>query len=202
MKNNKQPKIGVYLARFQPLHNGHLKVINEALKECDKLVIILGSSNKFDMIRNPFNFKLRVKMLTESLNPEYLENIEIFELADWSQESIIKDNFIWGHYLYYNIVSRIKQKQFTIYYSDSPSIINSWFDNEVNKYITIRLLDRKNDYNGISSTKIRHALLENSNDSDIFLKEMLPPAVYKRKSELSDILVKICKKPKQDFTMK
>ena len=32
-------KIGVFIARFQPLHKAHMFVIEKALKECDKLVI-------------------------------------------------------------------------------------------------------------------------------------------------------------------
>ena len=43
---------GVILARFQPVHNGHLALIKKAVKENDKVVLLVGSSDKFN-IRNP-----------------------------------------------------------------------------------------------------------------------------------------------------
>ena len=64
---NKPKKIGVFLARFQPIHNAHLYVIETALKECDHVAIMLGSSNKNNMPRNPFDFNLRYNLLMDSL---------------------------------------------------------------------------------------------------------------------------------------
>ena len=138
-----QKKIGVFLARFQPLHNAHLYVIEKALKECDKVVIMLGSSNKNNMIRNPFDFNLRYNLLKDSLkNVKDMERINIFELPDWSQESKEEDNLTWGSYLYYNVVSRINQKSFTIYYSDKPEYLLSWFTDEIKEKISCRFLER------------------------------------------------------------
>ena len=203
MKDKNTAKIGVFLARFQPLHNAHLYVIETALKECDEVVIMLGSSNKDSMLRNPFDFDLRYRLLRDSLeHVEDMERISIYELPDWSQEDKMEDNLTWGYYLYYNVVSRIKQKTFTIYYSDTPDILMSWFGEDIKGNISCRFLDRKSIFEGLSSTKIRQALLRFNDEDKVYLQKFLPNAVYARINELRGIWLDIQKNPKQDFTMK
>ena len=204
MNNAQKPvKIGVFIARFQPLHKAHMYVIEKALKECDKVVIMLGSSNKENMPRNPFNFRLRKELLSESLSNEHdMTKIQIYQFPDWSEENLDNDNSVWGHYLYYNIVSRINQKHFTLYYSDSPTVAKSWFDDEVNKYISFCFLDRQKVFDGLSSTKIREALLNFTDKDKKYLYKFLPEAVFERVEELREIILKVHKNPKNDFTMK
>lgn len=60
-------KCGVFLARMQPVHNAHLWLVNKALEENDKVLIVLGSENKVDMLRNPYDINLRKQMLRECL---------------------------------------------------------------------------------------------------------------------------------------
>lgn len=204
MNNSNEPiKIGVFIARFQPLHKAHIYVIEKALAECDKLVIMLGSSNKENMPRNPFNFRLRKELLSECLGSEQdMTRIQIYQLPDWSTENEVTDDAVWGHYLYYNIVSRIGQKSFTLYYSDNPDIVKNWFDDEVKRFISFRFLDRNKVFEGISSTKIRQALLDFTPDAKKYLYKFLPEAVFERVEELRDIIVKVHNNPKKDFTMK
>lgn len=194
-------KIGVFLGRLQPPHKGHLAVIEKALSECDKVVIIIGSSNKKDTLRNPFSFELRKTLLINSLKKsEDKKRIKIYGLPDWSQEDKTEDNSIWGHYLYYNMVSRAGQKNFTFYYCDEADVIKSWFDDEVKKYIDFCVSDRTF-FEGISSTKIRNALINFSKDDKLYLKKYLPKAVYSQVNKLRDHLLKVSKKPNADFTM-
>lgn len=202
MAEEKGKKVGVFLARFQPLHNAHLYVIEKALKECDKVVIMLGSSNKRDMLRNPFDFELRKEMLKCSLqNKEDMNRVEIYELPDWSQESIREDDKIWGHYLFYNVVARTGQKRMTFYYSDEPDIMKGWFDDEVKEYVDFRFLERNNIMEGLSSTKIRKALLNLSPEDKQYLKRCLPKPVYDNVAVLRKIWLKTIENPQEDFTM-
>lgn len=202
INEEKQQRVGVFVARFQPLHKAHMYVIEKALKECDKVVIVLGSSNKQDMLRNPFSFELRKELLAKCLqNSKDLDRIEVFELPDWSQENIQEDNAVWGHYLYYNVVSRIKQKHFSIYYSDSPDIIKSWFDDEVAKYVDFRLLDRSKVFEGLSATKIRNAMLNFTPEDQKYLKQFLPAPVFDKIEELRKIWINVHESPKSDFSM-
>ena len=80
-------KYGVFLARMQPVHNAHLFMVNKALDQCDKVLIVLGSENKVDMLRNPYDITLREQMLRECFNDEQNEKITIVTLPDWSMES-------------------------------------------------------------------------------------------------------------------
>ena len=53
---------GVFIGRFQPLHNGHVAVVNKALEKVEKLIVLIGSSNFTRRERNPFTFEEREKM--------------------------------------------------------------------------------------------------------------------------------------------
>ena len=45
-------KTGVILARFQPIHNGHLQLIKKACDENEQVLVIIGSIDKLSK-RNP-----------------------------------------------------------------------------------------------------------------------------------------------------
>ena len=103
---------GVFLARMQPLHVAHMHLIETALIECDDVWIVLGSSNKNGMLRNPFTLQFREEVLKEALEeagyaPEELASIHMFELPDWSFENDRNETAEWGRYFYYNVVSRV-----------------------------------------------------------------------------------------------
>ena len=51
-------KAGVYIGRFQPLHNGHMNIIKKGIDECDVFIVIIGSIDKTDD-KNPFSYKER-----------------------------------------------------------------------------------------------------------------------------------------------
>ena len=192
-------KYGVFLARMQPVHNAHLFMVNKALDECDKVLIVLGSENKVDMLRNPYDITLREQMLRECFNDEQNKKLSIVTLPDWSMESDVESAEIWGRYFYYNVVSRIGQKTFSIYYSDDVAILDSWFNNtEVRQYITYRNFERNNIFNGLSATKIRQAFIENNID---YIKEFCPDSVVTRFDQLASYYKNVTKNPKEDFSM-
>lgn len=197
--NKDYKKVGVFLARMQPVHNAHLYMVNKAIDESDKVLIVLGSENKVDMLRNPYDIKLREKMLRECLDKEQNEKIEIVTLPDWSTEADVENAKTWGRYFYYNVVSRIGQKRFSIYYSDDPSILNSWFeDTEIRDYITYRNFKRSNLFDGLSSTKIREAFINN----DIsYIEKYCPKPVVDRFEYLASYYKNVKQSPKLDFSM-
>jgi len=53
----------VLIGRFQPMHMAHLEIIKRATALCDKLIIIVGSSNQPRTYKNPFTFEERAKMI-------------------------------------------------------------------------------------------------------------------------------------------
>jgi len=193
-------KVGVFLARMQPLHNAHLWLIDKALEENDKVLVVLGSENKVDMLRNPYNINLRKKMLRECYDTRKNRKLRVVTIPDWSMESDTESDKIWGRYLYYNVVSRIGQKRFSIYYSDDVKILDNWFaDTEIYEYITYRNFERANMFEGLSATKIRNAFIEGDID---YVKRYCPESVVSRFEELASYYHRVSKNPKADFSMK
>ena len=58
---------GLYLGRFQPVHNGHILSIKSILEEVDELVIVVGSALKSFSLENPFTAGERIHMLRLAL---------------------------------------------------------------------------------------------------------------------------------------
>lgn len=192
-------KYGVFLARMQPVHNAHLFLINKALEECDKVLVVLGSENKVDMLRNPYPIKLREEMLRECLSLEQNAKLTIVTLPDWSTESDVGNAEIWGRYFYYNVVSRIGQKHFSLYYSDDVSILDKWFGTtEVKPYITYRNFDRSNLFDGLSATKIRQAFIDGDKE---YVAKYCPLSVVNRFDNLAAYYKNVTEHPKTDFSM-
>jgi len=56
------------LGRFQPLHKGHLKVIEDAFLDDKEIIIAIGSSDKVGEKLNPFSAEERKKMISSVLS--------------------------------------------------------------------------------------------------------------------------------------
>lgn len=192
-------KVGVFLARMQPIHNAHLYMVEKACEECDEVTVILGSENKRDTLRNPFTIEKRREMLLASLPVEYRKKISVYEIPDWSMESKVADYKIWGRYFYYNVVSRINQKRFFLYYSDGQKMLDNWFENtEVREYITYRLFERSSLFEGLSATKIRNAFV---NDDKEYIRKYCPDVVLEQFDYLKKYYLGVLNNPLDDYEM-
>jgi bifunctional NMN adenylyltransferase/nudix hydrolase len=78
-------KLNVLIGRFQPLHEGHEALISQAVKSCDKLVILIGSANKPRSIKNPWTFKERRDAIKKYLEIEKISpgKVMIFPVNDY-----------------------------------------------------------------------------------------------------------------------
>lgn len=56
-------KLALIIGRFQPLHEGHLDLINHALEAADKVLVLVGSTNKLPDFKNPFSYEERLQLL-------------------------------------------------------------------------------------------------------------------------------------------
>lgn len=195
---------GVIILRAQPFHVGHISVIRQMVDECDKVLIIIGSKNKSGTIRNPFDYRIRKRMVNEALCDARIDlgKVKIAGLPDWSMEDAYKLVHEWGNYLYYNVVSQIEQKEFAIYYNDDVATVKNWFVDELESRVEIRSVDRtriESEVSDISSSKVRQALLKGDNK---YLKRALTPSVYAMKKDLAEILKRVEENPQDDFIMK
>ena len=92
----------VLIGRFQPLHNEHLRVIEEALMQTDHLIIVLGSCNVPRSSKNPFTAAERTSMICDAVSqPEKLSfvwsndypynwNLWEEEIIDLVKESVLE----------------------------------------------------------------------------------------------------------------
>ena len=73
---------GLFIGRFQPFHNGHLKVIREMASEVDKLIIGIGSAQESHTMEDPFTAGERHLMMSESLEANQILNYYIIPIMD------------------------------------------------------------------------------------------------------------------------
>ena len=177
-------KVGVILARFQPIHNGHLELIKKASSENDEVLLFLGSIDKMNS-RNPIPWRIRFQIINQALDENPLlkdKNIKI-PLSDLTDE---KDNsHDWGFYLFSNIVKEAPGGHYTMYYSDGYQIITSWFpDFILIDHLDLSLLARGACHGGVSATKVRELMLQD----DPHLKELVPNCVYEKRDLIKSYL--------------
>ena len=61
-------KVGLFVGRFQPFHNGHLAAVRYALKKVDYLYIVVGSAQRSHERYNPFTAGERIMMIKAALD--------------------------------------------------------------------------------------------------------------------------------------
>lgn len=177
-------KVGVILARFQPIHNGHVELIKKAVDENEKVLVIIGSVDKLNK-RNPIPWTIRRDLVESTLKENnLLGKVEIKELPDLTTED--DNSHDWGFYLYSNIVTWIGQSTFTIYYSDGYEIITSWFPGFIlRNCISLSLLARNSIVSGISATKVRNLILDAKWDE---VSKVVPSCVYEMRYQIASYL--------------
>jgi len=173
-------KVGIIIARCQPIHNGHIALIREALKSNNMVCVILGSANKFN-VRNPIPIHVREELVNNSIlevfNKSDSGRIVVATLDDLSSEE--NNTIEWGFYLYAHIVELINQAFFTIYYSDGFETIVSWFPGFLlRNFVSLSLMARGSIEEGISATSVREYIM---NGNDEKLKTSVPNYVFEQR---------------------
>lgn len=95
----------VLIGRFQPVHNGHLDVIAQALEQAERAIILVGSSNLARDTRNPFTYDERAQMIraaiSERFGEEMLTRVVVnalpdspYDLQEWIEtvQTVVKMN--------------------------------------------------------------------------------------------------------------
>lgn len=170
-------KVGVILARFQPIHNGHVELIKKAVEENDTVIVFIGSANKVNE-RNPIPYKIREDLVYNTLISEFSQEmfnkITILPLDDLTDES--DNSHDWGFYIYSHVVTLTECPNFTMYYSDGYEIITSWFPEFIlRNNVSLALLSRGAIHSGLSATHIRWQI---SSCQSTYVKDRVPKEVY------------------------
>jgi nicotinamide-nucleotide adenylyltransferase len=83
----------LFIGRFQPFHKAHLSDVKLALKECERVIIAIGSSQESGTKENPFSYEERKSMIGETLKAHNMFNYDIIPIPD------INDDEKWALYV-------------------------------------------------------------------------------------------------------
>ena len=155
-------ELAAICGRFQPLHKGHVYMIQKALDMAENVVVYIGSANKSGTPKNPFTYYARRDMILAALyKNEYVANSSLF-VAALNDRATISDDTGWGKY-YLDKVKRDFGRYPDLLVSGSENIRSSWFTPEMLSGIDILSISRKGinkDIPDISATAVREALLK------------------------------------------
>jgi len=144
MCGNLKETRGILIGRMQPLHNGHIQVIKDALKEVDELIIGIGSAQISHTVENPFTAGERTLMIKKTLSEHCIKGDKyyIIPIPD------IMNNFLW--------VSHVEMltPHFNKVFSGNPLVQRLFTEAgyELNEHTTFNR-------NILSGTKIRNLII-------------------------------------------
>lgn len=76
----------IFIGRFQPLHDGHVSVITQALCDFDLVHVLVGSANRCRSIKNPWTFAERKQCITDTIKdrlPDDFDRVNVIPLNDY-----------------------------------------------------------------------------------------------------------------------
>lgn len=136
-------KRGLFVGRFQPFHNGHLEAVRRILRECDELVIAVGSSQRSHERENLFTAGERVEMAHESLKEAGLAGrCVIVTIPD------INNNALWVSHL------SVLAPKYDVVYSNN-ALVKRLFKEAGKRVRSLELIDRTQ----LDGTYIRRLML-------------------------------------------
>lgn len=172
---------GLICGRFQTFHKGHEKLVDTGLLLCDRLLILIGSSQECGTERNPLNINTRTKMLREIYGDS--PNIMIYGLADMTNEDDICPE--WGRYLLDNVDRYIYKNPDVMIYGNDESR-SAWFDKKDLKNTTELIINRAE--LPISATMLRQLMLEDNRKEWM---KWVNPRLHKMYDELRSELLSV-----------
>ncbi len=148
----------LFPGRFQPIHWGHVKVIQWALTQVDELVVGIGTAQESHTVINPFTAGERVIMVKEALKEVGvdLSRIYIIPIPD------ILMNSVWPYY----VQMYVPRFQYGI--ARNPLVLRLFKDAGIKP-----LVPPPYDRGKYSSTRIRKLMLVGSDE----WRELVPKSV-------------------------
>lgn len=77
----------VLIGRFQPLHNGHLALLQQALQKAERVIVVLGSAHQARSPRHPFSWQERAEMVKLALPEAERARVDFLPLRDLYDEA-------------------------------------------------------------------------------------------------------------------
>jgi bifunctional NMN adenylyltransferase/nudix hydrolase len=87
MTQNTRPDLAVYIGRFQPLHNGHLALLRQALDAAAHVVVVIGSAHQARTPKNPFTWQERAEMIRLALPEADRARLSVLPVRDCYEDA-------------------------------------------------------------------------------------------------------------------
>jgi nicotinamide-nucleotide adenylyltransferase len=160
-------KVGLFIGRFQPFHNGHLSAVRYALKRVDYLYIVIGSAQKSHQRDNPFTAGERMAMVKDALDGNGI---------DPKKWMMIPIPDAVSHAVWVATVKSMVPKFDKVFSNDSLTV---WlFREERIPTFVVPYLNRKE----YSATEVRNRILERKD-----WQKLVPPQVAKHIVRLNGV---------------
>jgi bifunctional NMN adenylyltransferase/nudix hydrolase len=72
----------VFIGRFQPFHQGHLSVVQQGLRDAERVIILIGSAHRPRNIRDPWTVEERAEMIRSAVSVQDAERVITAPLMD------------------------------------------------------------------------------------------------------------------------
>lgn len=73
----------VYIGRFQPFHNAHAELLEEAFETGERVIIVIGSYNSSPNVKNPWTGEQRKNLILSSLTEEQKSRVSFLLMRDY-----------------------------------------------------------------------------------------------------------------------
>ena len=73
----------LYIGRFEPVHNGHMALLQHALGGARQVIVVLGSAWQVRSPKNPFTWQERADMVRGALSPAQAARVQFLPVRDW-----------------------------------------------------------------------------------------------------------------------
>lgn len=78
----------IYIGRFEPVHSGHMALLQRALASARNVVVVIGSAWQARSPKNPFTWQEREAMLREALPEADRARVQVLPMRDYYNEAV------------------------------------------------------------------------------------------------------------------
>lgn len=149
----------IYIGRFQPFHLAHLKTIEIALQQSNRLIIALGSAQTERNLKNPFFADERARMILSNFNPSIQARIQFVEIPDLNNDEK------WVKCVKEKVTEKITQSETKIGLIGHFKDDSSYYLNLFSEWELVQLDSLEN---SISATPLREAYYQGKIETQYF----------------------------------
>lgn len=183
MDENKFYDLGVICGRFGHEHLGHVSLFDTCQKFCKRTLILVGSAQESETLRNPFTVETRIKVIRQTYPDKSEDTLIVKGINDLKNE--FNTNNDWGKYLKSQVELHMgKFADLLVYGNDG--FRTSWFAPE-DLITTDQLVISRTALN-VSATMVRGLLVINDEEA---WKKCVHPNIHNMFSNLRAELMNV-----------